>query len=150
MPIIGSNFLEMHFTRSEVNPKGSVTGKLNRSFNIIDVTERQLPVRSYGKALVFKFRFNVEYTIEGSKQKFGEINIIGEVLYTTDDRTTKKILKDWKKNKKVDMSILGEVINAGLHMAQLEALYNAQKVMLPPPVQLPMFRPNQSSREYIG
>jgi len=151
MPVIGSSFKELHFKRFEVVEKDVKLGRVKSDVKIKDISEREVNIPNVKKALVFEFEFLVDYQLEKPADKnFGEIRIVGELVYVDSEESQKKILNSWKKKKKIDAELIRNIVGSALEMSQLEAIYLARKVMLPPPIPLPRLKFSEDKQEYIG
>ena len=152
MPIIGSNFTEFKLARNEFPPKKKIkVGQVKSDVRVTNVKQQEVKVPGIEKALVFSFEFVVDYGLEEPKKsKLGEIKISGNIIYVTELGKQDKILKDWKKSKKIDADVMKEIISAVLEISQIEALYFARKVLLPPPVPLPRIKFKDKGQNYIG
>ncbi len=136
MPIIGTNFLKMQYERKPVDLTKVKLGKIERNFRIVDVTERKINLKTSEKAIVFKFNFKVNYFLAEPKDgELGTIDLLSEIIFLpSDDKERKDIKKD------IPTNILKMILAAGMDMTQTEAMYNARKIMLPPPIPLPQIK----------
>jgi hypothetical protein len=151
MPIIGSNLKEMHFKRFEVKSKTVKLGRVKSDVKITNVSERDVNLPGVEKAILFDFEFSVDYELEKpSDKKFGEIKIAGELMFVDDAKKYKEILSNWKKGKKIDSELIRNLVSSAMDMAQIEAIYLARKVMLPPPIPLPKLKFSDKKQDYIG
>jgi hypothetical protein len=151
MPIIGSNLKEMHFKRFDLKAKTLKLGRVKSDVKITDLSERDTRVLGFAKAIVFDFEFSVDYELEKpAKKKLGEIKIAGEILYVEDEKTHKKILSEWKKGKKIDSELIRNLVSSAMDITQVEAIYFAKKIMLPPPIPLPKLKFSDKKQDYIG
>ncbi len=142
MPIIGTNFLKMQYERKPVDLTKVKLGKIERNFRIVDVTERKINLKTSEKAIVFKFNFKVNYFLAEPKDgELGTIDLLSEIIFLpSDDKERKDIIKSWDKKKDIPTNILKMILAAGMDMTQTEAMYNARKIMLPPPIPLPQIK----------
>jgi hypothetical protein len=130
MTIVGFSF-----NKIEVEKKENVPGKINISNNVSvkDVTNTDLSLGSEKqKAIKFVFEFQSKY-----EPDLGKILLGGEVLFLEEASKIKKILDEWKKEKRIDKEIMGAVLNAVLTKCNIEALLLSQEVNLPSPIPLP-------------
>lgn len=136
-----------NFTKIIAERKSFTRGKIEVKSNIkIDnVKEEKLPLAKEETGLRFDFSFTLTY-----EPKIGEISFTGNVLYVDNAEKTKKILKGWKKNKKVPPELNAPIINTILYRCNLKALELSQEVNLPPQIQMPRLRPQSSTGTYIG
>jgi hypothetical protein len=152
MPVIGSNFKELNFKRNDFDlSKKLKLGQVKSDIKVTNITQRKTNIPKLTEALIFEFEYVVDYMLEEpSDSKLGTIVIKGDINYIDDEGQLNKILKDWKKNKKVDEETLKPVISAALDISQVEAIYLARKVMLPPPIPMPRVRFAEKEKGYIG
>ena len=137
MRIIGTNIKKIHVVRNDL--KGTVRiGKITNNVQITDVQEIELPTGE--KALLFEFKFTTDYQLEKPKgKKLGEIEIMGNIVAFCEEEERKDVMKAWKK-KQLEPSLFQSLLNTALEVSQVEALYNAKKVLLPPPIRIPQVR----------
>ena len=128
MPIVGFNF-----DKISVEKKGKVTGKISLKQNIgIDAIEQEkLILGTPEQVLKFSFKYKIDY------EKIGEILLLGHVLYLEEPKKIKDILDDWKKKKKINPTLMQEILNAILYKCTIKSLNLAQEINLPPPIRLP-------------
>lgn len=136
-----------NFTKIIAERKSFTKGKIEVKSNIKidDVKEEKLTLAKEETGLRFEFSFILSY-----EPKIGEISFTGNVLYSDNVEKIKKILKGWKKNKKIPPEINAPLINTILHRCNLKALELSQEVNLPPQIQMPRLRPQSSAGTYIG
>jgi hypothetical protein len=152
MPVVGSNFKELNFKRNEfAQDKRLKLGQVKSDVRITNVSERKTNIPGVGESLVFEFEYVIDYMLEEPKnKKLGAVTITGNIHYVDDSSKIKKVLKDWKKSKKIEEEFLKPIIAAALDISQIEAIYLARKVMLPPPIPMPRVKFSEKGREYIG
>ena len=134
MTTLGFNFNEIRVSRKE-----GVKGKINIKNNVAvkDIKEHNLNLGDESQSAVkFVFEFSSKY-----EPDFGEIILMGAVLFMEASDKIKKILDDWKKEKKVPKDIMTNILNMVLTRCNIEALILSQKVNLPPPIPLPSVKP---------
>ncbi len=132
MAVVGVNFIEISGKRKEA--KKVTIESINTNMKVTDVYEREV---SNAKLLAFKFEFITEYKIKGEKKNFGELRIVGEILYMDEEKKLKEILKKWKKDKKIEPKILRDVLQAVSDNSLVEGIYLARKIGLPLPLRFP-------------
>jgi len=130
MTIVGFSF-----NRIEVEKKDSAAGKINISNNVSikDIIPADLSLGSEKqKAVRFMFEFISKY-----EPSIGKIALNGEVLYMEEAALIKKLLDEWKKDKKIDKNVMSSVLNNVLAKCNVQALILSQDVNLPSPIPLP-------------
>jgi len=142
MPVIGINIKSVNASKSE-EIFGAV--KVNSNTIIKEIKEQELSALKQ-KGLSISFEFKTEYVSEKNKA-MAEIIIGGDAFFI--DEQFEKILKDWKKDKKLPEEINIQVINAVLRKSIIKALSLSEELQLPPPIALP-FAKKQEDSKYIG
>lgn len=150
MPIIGSHLKEIEAKRYEV--KGEIRGgPVQNNVNILNISGRELDIGGIKKSIVFEYEFRSDFNLEKpAGKKLGYLKIVGEILYIGEDKEMSKILRQWKKSKKVDTKVMQQILRTALDTAQIEAINISRKIMLPSPIPLPRLRQGAPSQEYIG
>jgi predicted nicotinamide N-methyase len=144
MPVIGINIKSIDAKKNE-EVTGSV--KVNSNTNIKEVKEQDLPALKQ-KGLTIGFDFTTEY-VDNKNKTVANIVISGDVLYI--DEQIEKIMKDWKKDKKLSDELNLLIINAVLRKSIVRALSLSEELQLPPPIALPFAKKQEDSNEsYIG
>jgi hypothetical protein len=129
MTVIGFSFTKMLVEKS--NPvKGKVS--INNNVGIKNVEETKLNINTAKKALRLEFEFSSTYD-----PNIGKILMEGDVIYLVDKDKTDDILKNWKKNKKLEQEMMNSVLNYVLSKCNIEALILSKDMNLPPPIPLP-------------
>ena len=129
MTVIGFSFTKMLVEKS--NPvKGKVS--INNNVGIRNVEETKLNINTAKKALRLDFEFSSTYD-----PNIGTILLEGEVIYLVYKDKTDDILKNWKKNKKLDQEVMNAALNYVLSKCNVEALILSKDMNLPPPIPLP-------------
>jgi hypothetical protein len=136
MPVIGINVKNVIAKKSE-EVLGAV--KVNSNTTIKEIKEQDLPSLKQ-KALSIGFEFKTDYIGEKDKS-VAEIVISGEVLFI--DENIEKVIKEWKKDKKLPEDTNLQVINAVLKRGVVRALNLSEELQLPPPIALPVARKNE-------
>ena len=129
MTVIGFSFNKML-----IEKKGAVKGKvsINNNVGIKNVEETKLNINTTKKALKMDFEFTSEY-----EPAIGKILMTGEVVYLVDKDKAPEIVKNWKKNKKIEKDIMTNVLNNVLTKCNIQALILSKDMNLPPPIPLP-------------
>lgn len=143
MTIVGFSF-----SKILVEKKKHIRGKLEIANNVVikDVKDIPLTIGNIKQpGLRFTFEFSSKY-----KPGIGSIVLEGYVLYMGEKEENEKILKGWKKNKRVPAEVVTQVINAVLTRCNVAAILLSREMALPPPVKLPSIEKKVKGREYIG
>jgi hypothetical protein len=137
MPVIGIGLKMMEGKRHE-----EITGaiKVNSSMNITNVKEQELPALK-SKGLSIEFEHSTKY-IDDKNKNMAEINIEGNVIFVGEDQ--EKILKDWKKDKKLPEDIKFQVIRIVSDKCSKKAIMLSDDLQLPPP---PMIIPTSRQED---
>src|SRR3989338_9327721 len=121
MPIVGFSFNNIVGTRKKMVVNQQIT--TNSTPRIVDVKSRE--VDALGKSsLVVGFEFLTSYTPD-----IGEIRLEGELLYLSED--TEKLLKMWKKDKKLPEDISIEILNNLFRVCLLKVSNISDELQLP-------------------
>ncbi len=140
MPIIGKGFKEITAKRFDLEGEIKL-GHNENKINLTNIKETRIDAGITGKILEIEYEFRVDYLLEKPKNgKLGEITIKGSITYHDEDKVMDKILKEWKKNKKINEAFMKEVLGRALYLSQIEAINQSTKVLLPPPVPIPALR----------
>lgn len=142
MPVIGMSIKAIDAKKIE-EIVGAI--KVNSNTNLKEIKEQDLPALNK-KGLSVEFEFKTQY-VSNKNKPVAEINISGNVLFI--DPQQDKILKDWKKDKKLPDDINLQILNAILRRSVIKALALSEDLQLPPPIALPFAKKQESSR-YIG
>jgi hypothetical protein len=144
MPVIGLNIKNIIAKKNE-EVMGAV--KVNSNTNIKEVKEQDLQALKQ-KGLSVSFEFKTDYVNDKNKS-VAEIVISGETLYI--DEQIDKVIKDWKKDKKLPDDVNLQVINAVLRRGVVRALSLSEELQLPPPIALPIAKKQEDKdSKYIG
>ncbi|MBN2459445.1 hypothetical protein JXB28_04120 [Candidatus Woesearchaeota archaeon] len=138
MTVIGFSF-----TKMLVDKTGPVKGKvsINNNVGIRNVEETKLNINTAKKALKLDFEFSSTYD-----PNIGKIILEGEVIYLVDKDKTDDILKNWKKNKKLEQEVMNAVLNYVLSKCNVQALILSKDMNLPPPIPLPKITPPKEGK----
>ncbi|MEK6858178.1 MAG: hypothetical protein AABX39_06330 [Nanoarchaeota archaeon] len=127
--------LGIAFTKLGVEKTGQVQGSVNVQSNANIVSVEKLDVNIGTKkdeALKFVFSFTAVY-----QPNIAKISIDGEVVWLDKPDEVDKIIKGWKKDKKIPKEVMSPVLNTVLSKSNIEALILSRELNLPPPIQLP-------------
>jgi hypothetical protein len=142
MPVIGYAIKSITAER-----KKEATGQvnINSTQNILNVDSKEINIFGKQSPLVIQFEFTTAY-----EPSVGSIKLNGEVFYATDD--DKKVVKDWKKEKKLPENIDLEVKNFLFKKCLSLGLDISEEMQLPAPLIFPMVVPKKEEQkaEYIG
>jgi len=143
MPVIGMSISTIDAKKYE-----EVTGpvKVNSNTNLKEIKEQDLPALNK-KGLSINFEFKTQY-INDKNKTLAEIIIGGDVFFI--DNEQDKILKEWKKDKKLPDEVNLQIINAVLRKGITKALNLSEELQLPPPIILPFAKKQQEDSRYIG
>lgn len=144
MPVVGMIIKNINAKRVE-EISGGV--RVNNSTNLKEVKEQNLPAINK-KGLSVSFDFKAKYENE-KKKPIADITISGNVFYI--DNNQNKILKTWKKDKKLPDDVNIQIINAVLRRCLTKSIELSEDLQLPPPIPLP-FASKQPAKQtrYIG
>ena len=141
MPILRKGFRESKAVRNtfEAGTKLKFDKAPKTELRVAEIKELEYKDDN-GFALI-EYEFKIDYMLEEPKgQSFGNISIIGEILYADKQDFIKNLVKEWKEDKKLDKGILGMIINIAMNDAQIEAIVQANKIGLPSPLPLPKLK----------
>jgi len=139
MTIVGFSF-----TKIEVEKKKLAGGRINISNNVTikDIVDTNLSLGTEKqKAIKFIFEFLSKYEPE-----IGKIGFVGEVLFLDDAAKIKKIVDEWKKDKKIEKNLMGAILNSVLTKCNVQALILSQEVNLPSPIPLPKVKMEEQEK----
>jgi hypothetical protein len=125
-------FVGFDFHKIEVNKKEVEKGKISISNNISikDVKKADIKV-SKDNAVKFYFEYLSDY------KALGKILLGGSVVYLSTKEDVKKIVDEWKKDKKVKKELMAVLINRILQKCNVQTIILADTVNMPPPVPMP-------------
>jgi len=109
---------------------------------VITIKEVDIPTFDK-KALSLEFEFETSY-----EPKIANIKITGDILYRPENSA--KILKEWKKNKKLPDEMNMEILNNLFRRCLIKISVIADDLQLPPPLQLPRIKPKDEEAGYVG
>jgi len=130
MVVVGFNF-----TKINVERKNPLKGKVKITNNIA-IKKVEIKDLALGKAkqqgLKFTFEFVTKY-----EPSFGEINLVGDILYMDQEKKIKEVTDSWKKNKSVPKDVMAQILNNILNKCNIQALILSQQINMPAPIPLP-------------
>ncbi len=132
MSIVGFNFEKIMIEKT-----GKVNSdlKIKSNLSITDVDQEKLNVTSSGDVIKFNFEYTADYA-----PSVGKIQLLGNLLYMEDKEKVKKLLDDWKKDKKLPKPLMAQIFNTILAKSNIKALSLTQEVNLPPHIKLPILK----------
>lgn len=134
--IIGFNFGKIEVKRTP-SVKGKINIKNNVKIDNVETSDLYLGKAKEG-GLRFAFTFETKYEPDA-----GLIKLEGDVLALEDTEKAESIVKEWKKNKKLDNEIMTLIINNILTRCYTQAIFLSREVGLPLPVPLPRLQPKK-------
>lgn len=149
MPILGFNI-----TKINAEKKSEITQSLDISsdLKISKVSEDKVYLDKAQTALRFDFEFMVDY-----KPNVANINLGGFIMYVEGEELAKKIIENWKKNKKLEPELMEKLFNSILMRCNIKTLLLTQELNLPPHIRLPILVSEKESEKlkskkdnYIG
>jgi hypothetical protein len=123
------------FTKIQAERISSIEGKISirNNVSIKDISKMELDFGAKKQpALKFSFEFTSDY-----EPKMGNITLNGDVTYMEDDKKIQEILKEWKKDKKIQKDLMTTIMNNVLAKCNIQALIISKDINLPPPIPLP-------------
>jgi hypothetical protein len=131
MPIIGHQITKIVGKRGV--PERNLT--VNTNVELTDVAKKDVLIAAEKKeGIDFEFEFTIQYG-----EKAGGINILGTLFYTADEQVLEKIVKQWKKDKKIDPAMMIMVLNKAMELGYLESIPLSERLRLPIPLKIPKF-----------
>ena len=131
MTIVGVHITKLNAERNMKSVSQKVG--INNNITIKEVAEHDFMLgSSKQQGLRFSFVFNCNYTPD-----IGSIDVEGDVLVLEDEEETKKVLHEWKTNKRVHGDYAENILNSALMRSNIQAIKISQDLNLPSPVPLP-------------
>jgi len=132
MTIVGFNF-----TKIVAEKKKPVKGKVSVENNVAikNVEEAKLAFDPKKAALRFEFLYVSKYEPE-----IGNIELAGEIIFLIDQKEAAKVMKSWKKDKKVPPNILQPIMNNILNKSNVQAIVVSKDLNLPAPIPMPKMK----------
>ncbi len=118
-------------------PKGKIS--VNHNISVTDVDSSDLFLGT-AKQTVLKvdFKFTADY-----EPKIAHILLEGTLTYFDKPDAIKSTVESWKKDKKMPNEMLNNILNTIVTKSNIEALFLAREVNLPPPIALPKVQVQQ-------
>ena len=135
MPIVKINVHKVNAERSLKAKGGQI--KINNNVSIKDVESLDFSVEGK-KGLKFPFEFTCHY-----EPDLGKIDVEGQVLYVDEETKVEEVHNSWKKNKKIPMDVMEQIVNAALHKGNIQAIKISEDINLPSPLPLPKVKPTE-------
>lgn len=131
MSIIGFNFTKISAERKKAEKTGQV--QVSNNVDIKEIRESEIKISSDEQiSLTFEFEFNSKY-----EPDMGYIKLGGHVMTIENKESGQKILDEWKDSKKVNSSVMKNILNTILAKANVQALIVSRDINLPSPIPLP-------------
>ena len=137
--------LGLKFNKLSVETLNPAKGKIsvNHNISVTDVDKSDLFLGT-AKQTVLKvdFKFTADY-----EPKIAKILIEGSLTYFDKVDKIKEIVAQWKKDKKMPDEALNSILNTIVTKSNIEALFLAREVNLPPPINLPKVKVEQQQKK---
>ena len=132
MKFIGFNFKKMKIERTSDFFQNL---KISTNINISKITKPKInPLKEREELITVEFNYFIDYS-----PNVARIEFVGEVLFTTDLKQSKEILKDWK-SKKISNDFKIMLFNIILRKSNIKALQLEDEMNLPPHISLPSLK----------
>ncbi len=132
MKAIGFNFNKISAEKLESKGKDL---KINTEMDVSNIKKLDTDLfKGKDEVLEVRFVYNVDY-----KPDFAKIKIEGAIIFQTEQKKAKQILKDWKK-KKLSEEFRLSVFNIILKKSSLKALELEDELNLPFHIPMPSFK----------
>lgn len=103
------------------------------------LAEKKIDLPGLDTAILADFDFVTTY-----EPKMGHIKMSGEILFS--DTNSRKILDEWKKNKKIINEVGVPLMNAIFRRCLSRVLWIAEDLQLPPPIVFPTVVPAEAAK----
>ncbi|NTV22771.1 MAG: hypothetical protein HGA85_00145 [Nanoarchaeota archaeon] len=126
--------LGFRYTKMIAEKKKSITEGLKVSNNlaVVDVKEAKITGASKQKGLEFSFEFKTTYAPD-----IASITLAGALVLVVTETKGKEAIALWEKEKKLQSDIMKDVYNTLLARCNMQALFIARDMQLPPQIPLP-------------
>jgi len=136
MQLIGFNFKKINIEKFS-NEFEKL--KINTNINISKIDKIKMDfLKSKEDVIMVEFKYEVNYD-----PNIAKIEFIGDILFTTDQKQLKEIIKDWK-NKKMSENFKIILFNIILRRSSIKALQLEEGMNLPPHIPLPNLKKNKN------
>lgn len=141
--IIGDQILRIEAVNKGVARQMTIANNVH----IKNVAKKDFTVGSDSKpGMSFDFVFSAAYDETGSR-----IEVEGSILYIDDKKKLDEIEKEWNAKKQIeDEKLILPVLNRALEIGYVHAVSLADKLRLPPPIQMPKFVGKLPAEEKSG
>ena len=151
MVVVGFNLTKILVERKAF-PKAQI--KVSTKMNILDIKKEEIKIPSNKDTLFFDFEFAIQYKSPTQKGIIAEIAFEGNIVYLSDPKETKDILKKWKK-KQINPDLKIKILNTILAKCNVKALFLEEEIGLLPHLPLPRFKPREAetskkTKKYTG
>ena len=122
------------FTKINAEKKAAIKGRIdiNNNISIKNVEDAPLSFDKTKGAVKFSFVYTSKF-----EPKIGNVELEGNLVYLQDADIAKKILAEWKKDKKVMPEVMTHIMNNILLKCNVEALFLTRDLNLPSPIPMP-------------
>ncbi|MFH0929033.1 MAG: hypothetical protein V1818_01605 [Candidatus Aenigmatarchaeota archaeon] len=131
MPAIGLNISGIEAKKFE---EAAIGVKVNTNTNLKEVKEHSLDPLDK-KCMSVEFEFTTNY-VSQEGGKVADIVITGDVLFLDEDY--KKIIAQWKKEKKLPEDVSLQIINVVFNKCLKKAILLSDDLQLPSPIPIPV------------
>ncbi|MEK6844649.1 MAG: hypothetical protein AABX44_00145 [Nanoarchaeota archaeon] len=139
MKILGINFTKLN---AEKFSSGSKSLNIGTNMNISEIKELKSDFfSSKEKALGIKFIYEIDY-----EPNFAKINLVGNILVSTDEANFNQILEGWKEKKLPDDFRIS-IFNLILKKSSLRALQLEEEINLPLHIAMPYLKSKEKSQD---
>lgn len=143
MVVVGFNLTKILVERKAF-PKAQI--KISTKMNILDIKKEEIKIPSNKDTLFFDFEFAIQYKSPTQKGIIAEVAFEGNVVYLSESKETKDILKSWKK-KEINTDLKMRILNTILAKCNVKALFLEEEIGLPPHLPFPRFKPREATQE---
>ena len=139
MEIVGFNLAKLY-----IEKKGNVTGKwsVNTKIDIKEVKEEKVKLADDKQVVRLDFEYTINY-----EPKLAEIFFKGSIILMDDPKKMKEVINEWSKKKEVLSDIKLQIFNSIFYKCNIKALQLEEDINLPPHLQLPTIKAQESSEK---